>query len=127
VPFAVRPAHPLVRLALGAFAAGVFGCTDPVSRISIGPTLKVSPVSVNAVSGQSVTLEVTLFDLPEASPVRWRSSDSTIFRLDTTTTAPHRVVGRAGRVGPTAVVVSVAGQYMTLPVTITQLASGAAR
>ncbi len=112
-----------------ALVIGALGCTgsDRTGPVSIGPTLTVAPTSVDAIPGVSVTLTATLLDLPASTLVRWQSHDSTVFRLDTTTTSAHRVSGRTGRAGPTIIVVSAAGQAMTIPVTITPLAGGADR
>ncbi|MDF1505061.1 hypothetical protein [Roseisolibacter sp. H3M3-2] len=64
------------------------------------PTLTVTPAQLSATrGGQHVLLTAELTNAPAGTPVRWVSEDSLYFVLDTTTTGPHRVVGRTGIYG----------------------------
>jgi hypothetical protein len=60
-------------------------------------TLVVRPAELSATTGgQRVQLTAELTGAPTGTPVRWVSEDSLRFVLDTTTTGPHRVIGRTG-------------------------------
>jgi hypothetical protein len=72
-------------------------CSDPALPPA-PPTLVVRPERVVLVEGQMVALTAELSGAPAGTTVRWLSEASTKFVLDTTTTGPHRVIGRGGRV-----------------------------
>lgn len=120
-----RLATPLLLIA--ALAASVLAaCGDEPESIIYGGGLSVDPTSVRVAVGAPVPLSATLGNWPSSNPsVRWVSSNPTVFQLDTLTVVPpHRVTGRALRVGFAAVTVSTDGgrESMTIPVAVTAAA-----
>lgn len=83
-------------------------------------TLRLSADSIRVGPQQNVTLTATVVD--DAGPVGggivWRSQDSTVFRLDTVTAAPHRATGRSGRTGTTQLHVSSPGGLRVVSITV---------
>lgn len=59
----------------------------------------MQPERVALTQGTTVALTAELPGAPAGTPVRWVSEDTTVLALDTTTTGPHRVIGRGGRRG----------------------------
>jgi hypothetical protein len=73
-------------------------CDDGEKLVHPGVSLSVHPERVVVQSGQQVELTAELVGAPTGTVVRWLTADSTRFQLDTTTTGPHRVLGRGGRI-----------------------------
>lgn len=124
------PRRPFLRRTLLAAAlASGSACSEPERVVLHGAGLGIQPSSVVTAPGESIAFEAALYKgLPATSPVRWRSSDSTIFRLDTTTTSPHRVIGRAGRAAGVATLTVTSGnEVMSIPITVIPAATGRTR
>lgn len=121
--------HPARRAFALAAVLSLAACDGDRVCLTYPATIVVSAERVASPAGTAVPLEATVTpggcgDAPRQ--LLWQSGDSTVFQLDTVTTAPHRVTGRALQAGNTTVTVSGDGNRYVLPVEIRPQA-GAAR
>ena len=107
-PLVVVPSFALVLAAVVLTACG----EDPL------PSLKVEPAEISVDMNTGVLLEATVDPMRAGDSIRWRSADSTLFRVDTVVAPGRAAYGLARRAGRTQIVVSARGQVVVVPVTV---------
>jgi hypothetical protein len=104
--------RPLRALAVVPVAA-LAGCSDAGAALLRPPTLEVRPDTLVVSTAQRVALEATLQGAPAGRAVRWRTQDTTVFRMDTTTTGAHRALGQGGRCSGSTYITVTSGDAFT--------------